>query len=354
MLENLPPVHPTVVEKFARRPESGEICFYPIGFDLKLIEAFRTLLVPRHGAAIVANFTQECIPVFSVMPPDRSPYSIEELYCEMQPQISIFFDLHDPGIDRIYITEAIWRSLVRSGNKVIYIKLQSSTPAHYEHFNALPSQVIILSCPLLLGGSHFHITWQDDYDGEYLFRSVFRDNPTPNYEYDWCWIGSNTANRAIKVDALRQYNQRPHIIKEAPGGHITATTATTPYHDYIRIAMQSKINISLNGIGPWCLKDGEMFAHDCFVLREDHLALELNPLSPKNGYHWIVSPYNCMPEVIECLLEHDQERETIRSRGHDYFREVIHSDLFSNTYLTCLREYIGCGSRQAWQRLAFG
>jgi hypothetical protein len=115
------------------------------------------------------------------------------------------------------------------------------------------------------------------------------------------------------------------------------------YDNYIKYCRQAKVNISLNGMGMWCYKDSELFAHNCFCLREHHKNLSINSLSPKDGVHHIVfKGFLELRNLIEYYLHAEKEREKINDAGHEYFKNGI-SGGWAENYVTGLQGYMNTG-----------
>jgi hypothetical protein len=348
-LKNIAPVHESVQRIFvSSRCRHAEFAFYPVHLDVKQTEVLRTLFVDEDRSRIVAACFDGTIPVFLAGGP-----ATQELFCINRPPVSIFLDLHDTGYDFMGLTRHMWETVVRYKLHIIYLKLQIHDRFQYQALNLLPKQVHVISCPLLLGGSRYHITTQVDFEGESLFRRTMRPNPYPVYEYDWSWVGSLTGqDRQPVFERLKNYTSRKRFFVVSKPGHPNANAASVPYPTYIQICRSSKICLSLNGNGPWCLKDGELFTNHCFNLRQWHPTLTVNPLSPKDGVHWAVFRNDEVIKMIEYYLHHEGEREQIRNKGYELFRDVLFNGLWARYYIEKLSTFLRCYNKDAWGELA--
>jgi len=342
-----PAIHPAVAEQIIgpQRP----LGLFPVGLDVKQAEFVRCLLVNGHQCCFTSN-PLAAIPVFVSTHPN-----FEAMFLAQRPAVSVVVDFHDKGrrFDFVGLTDAMWAAIEKHALQVIYLKLQIHEPAKYRELNRLPSNVHILSCPLLLGGSRFHITVQDDFDGDALFRRQLNSNESPAYEYDWSFVGAPTSDdRAAAFEVLRPYESRRRFFTVSQPGHADASVATVPQAEYLRVSRASKVCLSLNGRGPWCLKDGELLAAGCCVLRQWHPVLTLNPLTPRDGENWVVSKTEDLIDTIESLLADDSRRERIRKAGHEMFADVLLRNRWSNVYVAALTTFLESKSKSAWGELA--
>ncbi len=327
----------------------GSIRFYPVNLDVKQAEFARCLLVNGERSCFTDD-SSAAIPIFVSTDP-----KFESLFCSSKPAVSVVLDFHDKGrrLDFLGITDPMWAAISAGDLQVIYLKLQIHEPANYAKLNRLPANVHVLSCPLLLGGSRFHITVQEDFSGDALFSRVLKENRSPAYEYDWSFVGAPTSDdRAAAFEVLRPFESRRRFFTVSQPGHVDASVATVPQAEYLRISRSSKICLSLNGRGPWCLKDGELFAADCLVLRQWHPVLRLNPLTPWDGDHWVVSKTEDLVGTIESLLADDERRERIRRAGHQMFKEVLTGNRWSDFYVEWLWQFLKGFGKPAWGPLA--
>lgn len=348
-MANYPAVHPAVVEQFVDRDLPGITRLFPVNLDVKQAEFVRCLLVNQTRCRFTADAT-DAIPVFESTHPQ-----FESLYCENKPPVSIVVDFHDKGrrFDFLGLTAPIWATIRQHNLQVIYLKLQIHEPTKYQELNELPNNVHILSCPLLLGGSRLHITIQDDFEGDALFSTVLKSNPTPTYQYDWSFVGSPTSDdRAAAFEILTPYESRERFFTISKPGHASASVATVPMDEMLRISRASKVCLSLNGRGPWCLKDGELLAANCMVLRQHHPVLTLNPLTPRDGVHWAVAKTEDLVGTIESLLADDGRRKRIRRAGFEMFSDVLLRNRWSNVYAERLEVFLATNHKQAWGDLA--
>ena len=327
---------------------NSAIHLFPVSLDVKQTEALRCLFVDSDLVGLASELRPKAIPVFL-----SSNASTEQLFCTLRPNVSVFLDLHDSGHDSIDLSRPIWDTTASFGLKVIYVKLQVHSHKKYTGLNLLPHAVHVLSCPLLLGGSRFHITNQKDLIGDALFRTVFLSNIIPNYNFDWSWIGAETgSDRKGIFNLLDSYQKRKFKYAITRSGHVDANKASIPYLEYIAASRQSKICISLNGHGPWCLKDGELLANNCFILRQWHSSLEINPLTPKDQIHWAVFKDSEVVNACEYYLNNDAEREMIRLRGHQLFNDVLFNGFWAKHYAHRLSRFLSTQSKVAWDDLA--
>jgi len=347
----MPAPHPAVSRAFVQPDSSAApIRLFPVNLDVKQAEVARCLLVDRKRSCFVDQWQSSAIPVFISTDPKA-----EELFCRVRPACSIFLDLHDKGrkFDFLSLTDSMWQTIATDQLQLIYLKLQVHQPANYVQLNRLPSQVHVLSMPLLLGGSRFHITVTEDFAGDCLFSRNLRPNPSPAYEYDWSCIGSPTSDdRKAAFDLLQQQPAKGFLTVSIPG-HSDARVATVPMEKYLQISRDSRLCISLNGRGPWCLKDGELFANECFILRQWHPTIDLNPLTPRDGIHWrIFRTENLLQTIAECLAN-PTDCERIRREGFANFRQAMSNQLWSNCYVECLADFLENPTKAAWNYLSF-
>lgn len=322
----------------------GELAFRPIRLDTKQTEVLRTLLVHPPVSVLDFDGNQSSIPVFLA-----GKKETEADFCSSLPPFSIFLDLHDNGSDFLSLSREMLCAIDRFRLDLIYFKLQIHDPRQYRTLNLLPRNVHVISCPMLARGSRFHITTQEDFRGDALFRFRFNSNLTPEYSRNWSWVGAPTSEDRVRVlRRLEDYASEDAFSVTTRPGHSDAALATIPFDEYIRLSRASKICLSMNGNGPWCLKDGELLSNHCFVLRQWHPAVALNPLSPKEGVHWSVFHEDEVIDRLEHYLTHSDEREDIRNRGHAYFRLVLFHGLWADSYLSSLRRFLETREKGTW------
>lgn len=215
----------------------------------------------------------------------------------------------------------------------------------------------ILTLPLgYCSGSKINLYYQDD-DDSALFIKSWRSSPK-NYEFDWCWIGARSSRDRKKLFSVLDGANGKHkyvvneLCKETKSVEerqmkLHADNKPVPYAEYLDLHRKSKVCISANGIGMWNYKDAEFFANNCFVLRQFHKNLELNPFTPKDGEHWAVFRTKDAAEAIDYYVHADAEREKINDAGHEYFKWAIrggwadeYAGMFLN-YLNGKREPFG-------------
>jgi hypothetical protein len=345
-----PSLHPNVAAAFASA-STAPIHLFPVGLDVKQTECLRCLLADDIRARIVADWSPSAIPVFLSTDP-----GLESYFQSANPRLSVILDPHDKGrkLDFVGLPDSLWQLASRENLQIIYFKLQVHDPANYARLNLAPKNVHILSWPLLLGGSRFHITVQPDFQGDSLFSRTLAPNPHPDYQYDFSSIGAITSpDRQAAFDLLQKSPRKNAYVKISTPGHTDAAAATVPLQDYLQIARSTRINISLNGRGPWCLKDGELFANQCFILRQWHPAIDLNPLTPKDGIHWRIFRTENLLKTIEECLANPQGCQKIAAAGHANFREATCNALWSKCYAAALEEFQRTGQKSAWGNLAF-
>ena len=88
--------------------------------------------------------------------------------------------------------------------------------------------------------------------------------------------------------------------------------------------VSTKVAVSLNGNGPFCLKDGECFSLGTMVLRQYHQSLYINPFSPKPQRDYIV--FNNTAELFEMIGYyscHEAERAAIAENGYRYMWDCL-------------------------------
>ncbi|MGA3066919.1 MAG: glycosyltransferase [Tepidisphaeraceae bacterium] len=346
-----PPVHPAVANHFAAN-SAAPIQLYPVNLDMKQAECVRCLLCDQRRTCITADWNSDAIAVFLA-----TDANVEDYFLAARPRVSIFLDPHDKGrkLDFLLLSDAMWETAARENLQIIYLKLQVHDASKYAELNRARENVHVLSWPLLLGGSRFHITVQEDFAGENLFSRTLLPNVPANYEFDFSCIGAITSpDRQAAFDLLAASSRENKFLTISKPGHADAAGATVPLEEYLRISRASRICVSLNGRGPWCLKDGELLANGCFILRQWHPSIDLNPLTPRDGVHWrIFRTENLLQTIEQCLAE-PRECERIAAAGHAMFREAVRHSLWSKRYAEGLGEFLQSGKKSAWGELAFG
>jgi len=259
---------------------------------------------------------------------------------------------------------------------LIYLKVEWNMP--YTNRLVTSENMIFLSLPLLLGGSAKNIYKPDD-DGDFLFSRVLAKNPR-DYWHDFGWIGNRSSDdrkrteRSLydhyKNDPAFKHNLkwanklkvRDGIIPDLRRGHTGYLISTRhiravhqdarenmdiPIADLMEIFKRTKVNISCNGHGVWCLKDGELLSRNCFVLRQHHKELDRNPLTPKAGKHWVVFTDDDLLKKLYYYIHNDRERERINDAGHDYFRRGIMGD-WAEYYARRFEDFLISGNRRVF------
>jgi hypothetical protein len=342
-----PALHPSVAA-FATI-SLAPIHLFPVALDVKQTECLRCLLVDNIHTRILPDWNPNAIPVFLATDPN-----VETYFQSTKPQLSIFLDPHDKGrnLDFLLLPDSIIQTAARENLQILYFKLQIHDPAAYPNLNPLPKNIHVLSWPLLLGGSRFHITVQQDFRGDSLFSRTLHPNPSTTYEYDFSCIGAITSpDRQAAFDSLEK-SPRNKFLKISTPGHADAAAATVPIHQYLQISRASRIAISLNGRGPWCLKDGELFASHCFILRQWHPGINTNPLTPRDRIHWRIFKTENLLETIDDCLADPNSSQKIAAAGHAYFQEAMQNALWAKQYAHCLSQFQKTKAKSAWKNLA--
>lgn len=259
--------------------------------------------------------------------------------------------LRENGVKIIYLeceTEPIDSAVV--DNQLISRKMRTYPD---------PDSMAVLTLPMgYISGSKINIHYPDN-DVSALFINHLESNPK-EYEYDYCWIGTDTAEDRIEaIDLLEKKNGNGFIArsqisletdKDKRAEIVHADNKKIPYDDFLTISRRSKINISCNGMGMWCYKDAEMLSRNCFVLRQWHRNLDKNPLSPKDGEHWAVFRTEEIGDKIDYYLSHEKEREEINDAGHEYFKRGIMGG-WAKHYVDALIAYKESNSFEAFGKL---
>lgn len=348
-----PQPHPSVQARYVTG-HATPVRFFPVNLDLKQAEVLATLLVDERHTGIVSRPDRRCIPVFLPARGETASPEVEAWFCRNCPRLSVFLDLHDPKQgDCLALSPLMWQAIAANRLRVLYFRLQIHDPTAYARLNQLPDLVHVLTMPLLLGGSRFHISAQPDFAGDGLFRTILEANPRPSYRYDWSWVGASTSDDRRRVFTLldAQANGRAFYRVSIPN-HTDAQRATVPYAEYIAASRASRVCLSLNGHGPWCLKDGELLAKHCFILRQHHPVVTLNPLTPRSGVHWVVFRDAELLPLLEHYAHHDEERERIRDAGHACFRQALLERTWASCYAERLLAFQASGAKSAWGELA--
>jgi len=194
------------------------------------------------------------------------------------------------------------------------------------------THITILTLPLgYCSGSKINLYYPDQDMSAYHINNCRMNDK--KYEYDWCWIGADSSrDRARMFQYLQSVNGKHQFIvnpictvpkSQGREKFLHADNKPVPYAKYLEMHRKSKVCLSANGIGMWNYKDSEFMANDCFVLRQDHKNLTLNPFTPKDGKHWAVFKTEDVAKAIEYYVANDVERERICDAGHDYFKWAI-------------------------------
>lgn len=327
-----------------------QLSFFPVALDVKQTEVVSNLLIDNQESEFVNHPWESSLPVYNIVSSE-----FESDFCRNKPKLSFILDLHDiPNKNNhVYLSNKVLRTINTNKLRVILIKLQFDSLKSFPLINPLPMQIHVISMPMLLGGSRFHITLQNDYDGDKLFSKNLNSNKVIPYKYDWSWIGGETSeDRKTILKMISRFDRYSRYFSITNTGHPDANKASVPFNQYINISRVSKICLSLNGAGLWCLKDGELFSNNCFVMRQNHPSINLNPLSPKNGIHWILFDNNDIINKFTYYIENNNEREQIRMNGFQYFNEGIVNKKWAKFYLSHLLNYLKTEKKEAWGNLS--
>jgi hypothetical protein len=222
------------------------------------------------------------------------------------------------------------------------------------------SHIHILTLPLgYCSGSKINLFYEDN-DRSAWFVKTWKTNPK-QYEYDWCWIGAESSMDRKKMFAVLDNLNGSHkyiinkcspaLNKEERRKQLHADNKPVPYAQYLDFHRKSKVCISANGLGMWNYKDSEFLANNCFVLRQWHKNLELNPFTPKDGKHWAVFQTDQVAEAIDYYVKEDMERERICDAGHDYFKWGIFGG-WADAYAEMFIDYLN-GKPEAFERIEY-
>jgi hypothetical protein len=344
-----PQPHVAVTTTYLQDPALSSLRLFPVGLDIKQTEVASNLWIAPGKSCFVETPDADTIPVF------LANADTSEWYCRNRPPLAIFFDLHDiKGRDHLAISPMIWRAAAAFRLQIIYVKLQVFSARRYAALNWRPDLVHVLSMPLLPGGSRFHITAQTDYEGDSLFRRNLTFDSSPIYSYDWSWVGAPTSeDRKAAFAILDALADHRAFYRVSIPNHQDAARASVPADEYIKVSRASKICVSLNGNGPWCLKDGELLSRHCFVLRQEHPVLHLCPLAPQAGVHWALTPTHDLPKAIDYYLRNDAERERIRNAGFQYMKQALLDAAWAQEYVRALQMFRRTKQKASWGALAF-
>lgn len=325
------------------------IHLHPVSLDVKMTENVRCLFVDGKQVAF-GNGSQNSIPVFNAFDPNyRTPF------CQALPPVSIVLDLHDYGhaSDSLMLPASVLHAIRRLKLQVIYLKLQINNPSAYANLNPLPEHIHVLTVPMWLGGSQLHVTGRMDFEGADLFRYRLASNPNPEYKYNWMWVGTdNSPDRIAAAKIIQSLDQTNAFVVWTRFCYDEVHLAAVPRDQYLKTMRLSRICLSLNGHGPWCLRDGELFSSHAFCLRQAHPVLTINPLSPRHGKHWFIFNTSDLGNAIEYFLANPREREQIRDHGFEYFRSVLEGNFYSRDYGSRLVTFVQHPTKQVWGPLA--
>ena len=345
----LPPLDERLRPHFEFDGTQSGIQLYPVSLDVKLTENVRCLFIDGKQVAF-SNERNGSIPVFNAFDPNyRTPF------CQTRPPVSIVLDLHDGDYDCLMLPASVLHAIRRLKLQVVYLKLQVHNPSAYQKLNPLPENIHVLTVPMWLGGSRLHITSQTDFVGDGLFRKQLAANPSPAYKYNWMWVGTeNTPDRAAAAKIMAGVDQTDAFVLWTKPCYDDVRQAAIPRDEFLKIMSRSRICLSLNGHGPWCLRDGELFSSHAFCLRQAHPILTINPLSPRHGKQWFLFNTPDLGDALEYFLANPREREQIRDNGFEYFRSVLEGNLYSQEYGSRLAAFVRHPKKQVWGSLAIG
>jgi len=208
--------------------------------------------------------------------------------------------------------------------------------------------ITILTLPLgYCSGSKINLYYPDDDNSAYHISNMLPNDK--HYERDWCWIGAQSSiDRKQMFERLDSANGNHTFIVNpvctVPKGQgrtraLNADNKPVPYTKYLDTHRKSKVCISANGLGMWNYKDAEFFANNCFVLRQFHKNLELNPFTPRDGKHWAVFQTDDVVDAINYYVSEDDERERINDAGYEYFKWAITGG-WANEYAGMFLNYL--------------
>lgn len=315
--------------------------------DTKQMEILNSLLLRDLRVKVVENELES----------DFTIIDAREINCDLRRDRYIacaFGDIlkYTRGVDT---QDALIRQYVRKNKKtIIFLGAQWDEVGRFRHCGKI-DDFIVLTVPLLLGGSAKNIYYPDN-DGDYLFsKCLSRNNST--YKYDWSWIGyPSSYGRKMVFKYLDEwdyggayfYKVTTHIKAKKSD---TRVNADIPINQCMEIFKQSKVNISCNGRDPFCLKDGELLCRNCFVLRQHHPHLDLNPLTPKDGKHWIIFKDTPVP-YIKYFLKNELDREDIADTGYEYFRDGIMGE-WARYYVDRFEDFLRTKNKESFGKLLY-
>ena len=285
--------------------------------DSKLIEVAERLLLRHQNIKVVTSIADADAILYQIL---------DHELIQIKDKLHVVLDMTDgfptwgPSLGREIMFDEFFPKTSPEIDYIIF-KLQMYNLSPYKH---APEHIHLISVPLLLGGSNdkwvHDLDFREDSD-KYLFSKNLKPNPK-NYQYNVAIVNNSNPNRN-NVFAIASRLENSKIINTFDNRMDLDST--------IEIHRKSKINLSLNGQGYWCLKDGELFSRNCFNMRHSRPMININPLSPQNGRDWIVfEESNCL-ELIDYYLKNEKERERINDTGHYYFAYCI-SYLYSKEY----------------------
>jgi len=345
----LPPLDDRLRPHFQFDDNQAALYLHPVSLDVKMTENVRCLLVDGKQVAFGTE-RKNSIPVFNAFDPNyRTPF------CQARPPVSVVLDLHDGDYDCLMLPASVLHAIRRLKLQVIYLKLQIIDPSAYANLNPLPEHIHVLTVPMWLGGSQLHITGRMDFEGADLFRYRLASNPNPEYKYNWMWVGTdNSPDRIAAAKIMQGLDQTKAFVVWTRFCYDDARSAAVTRDEYLKTLRLSRICLSLNGHGPWCLRDGELFSSHAFCLRQAHPVLTINPLSPRHGKHWFIFNTPDLGDAIEYFLANPREREQICDHGFEYFRSVLEGNLYSQEYGSRLAAFVRHPTKQVWGPLAIG
>jgi hypothetical protein len=140
-----------------------------------------------------------------------------------------------------------------------------------------------------------------------------------------------TFAREIRENAHRLLSEQKHF--RYCGGLVKRR-----YIQFLRECAEARICIDLPSNSDFCFRLTDYLAIGCCVIAPEHrTTLHVDLEHRKNIVH-VARDLSDLVDTCRYYLEHDEEREAIRSASHRFFDEYLHRDQLAAYYLhTCLQ-----------------
>lgn len=147
------------------------------------------------------------------------------------------------------------------------------------------------------------------------------------YDVFFSGIASNrvrfeTWQRVIKmgVNQVGGIQQKPEEILLPPDHPINGPKMSR--RRYLKVARESRINLALDGVGPFTYRHLELWCVGAFMLSTPGIREIITPMRFQEGVHYVAfNDIDDMEDKIRYYLEHEGERRAIAEAGQKMFIE---------------------------------